>query len=368
MPDQVQYSNPVSAFFGFGGSSASSPVEAPSAFSLAPSLLVGAGPLPAPFLATSTIMAGAAAAQLYVDIGSPGSASLFEAWSAPAPSTVPGAEPASSPGLSQPGPIAAGNIHAGATSIKLDDAGITPLVRIPGPAAPEAPAAAAPGSATEALLNQMMTINLSNMVAGNQDAERAAQAEDARAIAGANRVLTERGLGEKGFGFKENARISGRAKSDLGQVSSDIESLSSQLGLASSPSEKARIRAELNGKVAAYDSYRGKIGEQKYHSFLKTYTNDGDDLGVDWMLVAGLSGLVTPFLTLGLESYLAGEREDKMMKYNASLRAEDRAHEMEMLELRGQQQLAAIGESNKKPGGSTATSAAGNLGGAFASA
>lgn len=347
MAETQTYSNPVSAFFGWGGTPAPAPAPAVT-LPTAPGSIPGLGSA-AMVLPSALAINGSAATSLFVDVGAPALSGMFTGFSQTrdalqsglASPDAPFKAPAVALGGSLADPGAAGTAAAGATSISV------------------APAA----DPMAAIAGMLMRSEVDRRL----DAQAEADAANARAYSAANKITAQRGLGDKGFGFSSAARVSASELEDLAQAASEIEALSTQLGSAVTPASQARIRAEIEGKASAFTEYRSKLGDRTYRSFLKTYTNDGADLGVDWMLVAGLGGLVTPFLTLGLESYLAGEREDKMMKYNAQMRSEDRAHDMAMQELRGQQQLAAIGESNKKPGGSTASSASGNLGGAFAS-
>ena len=123
----------------------------------------------------------------------------------------------------------------------------------------------------------------------------------------------------------------------------------------------------LTAQATEYRAARLRYGALQIRAGgIFTGTVAGGIDGVDWAAVAGISALVSPFVMFGLEQKAASDREKRLMKFQMDMREQDRAHDLEMLNLRGEQALALQNAANEgSGGGSTVSSAAASLGGAF---
>ena len=192
-------------------------------------------------------------------------------------------------------------------------------------------------------------------------AETMGQAAISRAESGHGAMADPKHLAQYSDEFADLDNYKIRMKQNLTIVSNPNAGRAARLAAAS----------RLTGDAQAYNVQRAEVLKQKWTGAFGLVSGTlADKVGsVNWAAVAATFAIASPFLQLGMENALAEHREQRQMDYNAKLRAEDRAFELEILGIKGDQQLAAIAASNEgSSGGSTGTSSVGSMGGSFQSA
>lgn len=149
-------------------------------------------------------------------------------------------------------------------------------------------------------------------------------------------------------------------------------SIAADMDALSNPDLSAEVKsfyaAQISGNAAIFEQEKAdmlSMGVRGGFLGLKKGTAGTGANEFDWLAVGQALALASPFLVLAIEQSIASDREKRLMKFQMDMREQDRSHDIEMLTLRGQQQLALQEEANKGSGGSTGASSNISLGGAF---
>lgn len=225
---------------------------------------------------------------------------------------------------------------------------------------------------SEELMKTMVMVSMIKTLGGEDGADadfvRSAKISTATSLA-AN--VGEKASKDHMFSEKALPKVKGtRAYTQLDDAAKEMNdtfTLMSTPGL--SLAKQAYYADVLSGQAAAYNALRDRVGSTPMRGGLFMMwkgTYDTGPVEMDWLGVGQAMALASPFVLLAIEQSIATDREKRLMRFQMDMRNQDRAHDIEMLNIRGQQQLALQGAVNEgSGGGSTASSANINLGGAF---